>query len=55
MASKLGADATYLVESTIGHKGAVDDFKEAAKNIVSLFKGSYHADATIECCGAASR
>ena len=55
VASKLGADATYLVKSTLGHRNSVDDLKEMSKNIVSLFKGSSNADATIECCGAASR
>ena len=53
IAKTLGADSTFLVN--VSKQNENEASKSLAKEIVSLFKSSCYADATIECSGAASR
>ena len=63
---KLGASGTYLIKSSdgnsSGNKIEIETSpknetaeKDMARQICKLFTRSRFADATIDCCGAASR
>ena len=55
LAKKLGADGTFLIAPSNESGSKNCESKAISKRILTLFKGSRCADATIECCGAASR
>ena len=56
MANNLGANATYLVQGIkVSDAQNGMSSRVIADRIVQLFTGGKKPDATIECCGAASR
>ena len=55
IAKKLGATGTYLIEMPKTNTEGNDNDKHMAKRLRKLFTRSTFANATIDCCGAASR
>ena len=52
---KLGATATFLVQKPEKETNVNNAIKGMSRKICKLFARSKLADATIDCCGAASR
>ena len=55
IAKNLGATGTFLIETAKIDKNVHLKDKDTAKRICKLFTRSSFANATIDCCGAASR
>ena len=55
IAKKLGASAVFLVEMPQKETIVNNVIKEMSRKISELFTRAQLADATIDCCGAASR